>query len=107
MSTTAGQVMQGDPMRTHSLKTWPGPFSAVLDGTKTFELRQDDRAYAVGDILILKEYDPSKECSSPWLCVCRFSGREIRKLVTYRCAIAEWVPDAPRGWVVLGLGEPL
>ena len=38
---------------------------------------------------------------------CMGTGRSIRKLVTYRCSLAEWVDGAPRGWVVLGLGEPL
>ncbi len=112
MSTLTEDVTQGEPTRTHLLKTWPGPFAALLDGTKTFELRQDDRAYAVGDILVLAEWDPAKECGHGnwnkekcWHCM--GTGRKIRKLVTYRCSLAEWVDGAPRGWVVLGLGEPL
>lgn len=91
-------------MRTHQLKTWPGPFRAVLDGSKTFELRRDDRAYAVDDVLILKEYDPGKECTMPSTCACRYTGRELRKVVTYRCATSEWIEGA-FGWVVLGLGD--
>lgn len=43
---------------THELKTWPGPFGAMRLGLKSFEVRKDDRNFAVGDTLILKEFDP-------------------------------------------------
>lgn len=92
-------------MRTHELKTWPGPFAALLDGSKTFELRRDDRAFVVGDTLVLKEFDPGKPCNLGSSCSCRYTGRYAVRVVTYRCAIVEWVPDAPMGWVVLGLGD--
>lgn len=46
-------------MRTHHLKTWPEPFEAVIDGRKRFEFRWDDRGFAVGDILLLKKWDPT------------------------------------------------
>jgi len=45
----------------HILKCWPGPFAAVLDGSKRFEYRVDDRGYRVGDILHLREYVPSDD----------------------------------------------
>ena len=43
---------------THNLKCWPEPFAAVANGIKTFEVRRDDRPYAVGDTLILREWCP-------------------------------------------------
>ncbi|MDW0314048.1 MAG: DUF3850 domain-containing protein [Nitrososphaeraceae archaeon] len=42
----------------HILKTHPQPFDDVFRGIKTFEFRLDDRNYQVGDILVLRKYDP-------------------------------------------------
>lgn len=39
----------------HELKTDAKVFEAVKLGEKTFEIRKDDRAYAVGDLLILRK----------------------------------------------------
>lgn len=48
-------------MQTHDLKTWPSFFADIMSGAKTFELRRDDRGFAVGDILHLREWDPKTE----------------------------------------------
>ena len=45
---------------THELKCHPKYLRRVADGSKTFEIRKDDRDYQVGDVLMLKEYDPEK-----------------------------------------------
>ena len=39
----------------HELKTLPEYFEAVRKGDKTFELREDDRNFKVGDYLALNE----------------------------------------------------
>nr|WP_290461275.1 ASCH/PUA domain-containing protein [Acutalibacter muris] len=57
----------------HRLKTWPRFFSAVCDGTKTFEIRKNDRGFQVGDILELQE----------WLPDSGYTGRVVRRKVTY------------------------
>lgn len=43
----------------HELKTWPQYFCRVEDGSKTFEVRKNDRGYQPGDIVVLREWDPT------------------------------------------------
>ncbi len=45
----------------HRLKIWPSYYQAVKHGQKTFELRNNDRGFQCGDVVILKEFDPVKE----------------------------------------------
>lgn len=66
----------------HELKTWPEYFNDVVHGAKRFELRKDDREFAVGDTLILKEWQPVKSDSVP-TDVGNFTGRKARVRVTY------------------------
>jgi hypothetical protein len=47
-----------EEIKWHILKTWPEHWQAVYDGRKTFEVRKDDRGFAVGDGLHLKEWNP-------------------------------------------------
>lgn len=42
----------------HDLKCWTEYFDLIADGTKTFEIRKDDRGFKVGDVLHLRNYDP-------------------------------------------------
>lgn len=45
-------------MRIHNLKTWPSYWRAVQRGAKTFEVRRNDRDFDVGDLLVLRMWDP-------------------------------------------------
>lgn len=76
-------------IKQHDLKTWSEYYQAVVEGDKTFEIRVNDRNYNVGDILILKEYDPVKQI---------FTGREIEKVVTYLTDFAQ-----QNGYVVMSI----
>lgn len=42
----------------HALKTWPAPFELVALGAKRHEVRRFDRAFLVGDVLLLREWNP-------------------------------------------------
>ena len=48
-------------MTRHELKTWPQYFAAVRSGKKRFEIRRNDREFAVGDVLVLREFDPEQD----------------------------------------------
>lgn len=65
-------------MRTHDLKTLPSYYAAIIDGSKTFEVRENDRDFAVGDKLILSEFEPSDSLGGGI-----FTDRETHCLVTY------------------------
>lgn len=82
--------------REHFLLTWPEYFTALLEGSKTFELRKDDRDFQVGDTLVLQEYNPLNE---------ELSGRDTFRRVTYVLRDAEQF-GLRAGYVVLGLGKP-
>lgn len=60
--------------KTHHLKTWTRYYYAIVNGTKTFELRKNDRNYQVGDTLVLQEYDENEN---------EYTGRECSVVVTY------------------------
>lgn len=46
-------------MAEHILKTRTDPFRALESGAKRFEFRKNDRQFQVGDILVLRMYDPN------------------------------------------------
>lgn len=77
-------------MVLHELKILPQYFEPVIDGNKTFEIRKDDREYAVGDLLLLKEYKDDN-----------FTGHAILQEVTY---ITNFNQEP--GYVVMGIKEP-
>jgi ASC-1-like (ASCH) protein len=54
-------------------KTWVEYFEKILSGNKTFELRLADWECKVGDVLVLREWDPSKK---------EYTGRAVEKKVT-------------------------
>lgn len=41
----------------HELKIWPQYYCRVADGSKTFELRKNDRGFQPGDTVRLREWD--------------------------------------------------
>ncbi len=89
-------------MTLHVLKTWPEPFAALLDGTKTAEFRRDDRGFQVGDELLLREFDPGAITAAQiYDLSAGYSGREIKRLVSHVVrGPAFGVPD---GFAVLSL----
>jgi hypothetical protein len=60
--------------RTHFIKIAPVYFAKVVDKSKKCEIRNNDRKYKVGDIVVLMEYDKEKDF---------FSGRTATVEITY------------------------
>ena len=85
-------------MKTHKLKTWPSFFAAVLSGEKTFEVRQNDRDFAVGDILVLEEWDPS--CASAWGVRSGYTGKTLQRHIVYLLRGGEF--GIEKGYCVMG-----
>jgi hypothetical protein len=56
----------------HKLKVLPQYFEEVWNENKTFELRENDRNYKVGDTLRLLEFDYGT-----------YTGRECSRLIKY------------------------
>jgi len=72
----------------HELKTWPEPFAAVLAGAKRHEVRHNDRGFAVGDALHLREWEPCTTCHGAGDHCCDSAGgvrtgRSLRVRVTH------------------------
>lgn len=76
----------------HDLKIWPQFFCRVADGSKTFEVRKNDRGFQPGDIVILREWDPTEviRMSAPdrfgsdhWKAPAGYTGNKITFKVGY------------------------
>ena len=74
----------------HALKIYPEYFEAVKSGVKTFEIRKNDRAFRVGDYLLLKEYNKIEQ----------YTGRMLVVRVTY---ITDF--HQKEGYVVMGIKQ--
>ena len=75
----------------HDLKTIPPFFNEVKDGTKTFELRRNDRNFRVDDVLLLREYLPESNT---------YSGRETVRRITY---VLTGFAGLEEGYAILGI----
>lgn len=78
---------------THELKTWPGSFDAVIRRLKRYEIRTDDRPFAIGDTLYLREWSSGDG----------YTGRAVLVDVTYLTR-NDW--GLPPGLVVMSLSSP-
>ncbi|HAM37606.1 MAG: hypothetical protein UR96_C0023G0013 [candidate division WS6 bacterium GW2011_GWC1_36_11] len=61
-------------MRRIEKKTIPELFEKVLNGEKNFDLRIAEFGCEVGDILVLREWDPEMN---------EYTGRQLEKTVTF------------------------
>ncbi len=84
--------------KTHHVKSWSQFFYPIKHGLKKHDLRKNDRNYAVGDILVLEEYDMQGG---------RYTGESVRAQITFitnsqfPCAFSSAVLD--KGYAILSL----
>lgn len=83
-------------MTEHILKTLAPYFDAVANGSKTFELRKNDRGFKVGDTLRLDRWCEPGPLRDE-------KAEPIRKTVTYVLQGGQYGLD--REFCILGLGE--
>lgn len=84
-------------MKTHELKTWPRYYQDVASGVKPFELRLNDRKYEVGDILILKKWNPDLGHKG------EYTGESLMKEVT--CVFDDADFGIIEGFVCMGIKD--
>jgi hypothetical protein len=91
-------------MRVHPLKTWPEFFQAIKRGDKNFDVRKDDRSFAVGDCIHLREWDPTPKLPDLLgVRECGYTGRVLRAIVSYKLHGGRFGIDA--NFCVLGLKD--
>lgn len=81
-------------MARHELKIKPKYFDAVTHSLKTFEVRENDRDFNVGDTLVLEEWDEMEY---------RYTGRKTEVIV---CYMLDSVPGLDDSYCVLGIKYP-
>lgn len=78
-------------IRIHELKVWPEPFRSLMAGRKKHEIRKFDRDFEVGDLLILKEWDPTPVTSPEVPIGTRgYTGEEVKVRVSYITPPGTW-----------------
>jgi hypothetical protein len=111
-------------MKKHTLKCWPQFFAEVLNGSKPFEIRYNDRGYEVGDMLRLEEYLPGeldiycqfhgcgisfKRSGEAPECTCgsgTFTGRVVERIITCVCSYAQRSNIVVLGLAAVTLSHP-
>ena len=98
-------------MAEHVLKVAPEYWPALVDGSKTFEVRSNDRAYQRGDVLVLfptHDANGSEYCRMGPRCTdarCYRKPPIERRLVTFVYSGDPRFGGIEPGHVVLALGD--
>lgn len=80
-------------MQNHELKTDPDVFQAVIEKRKTCEVRRNDRNFAVGDTLLLRETaEPGAAMAAGAPLI--YTGRQVHCVVSHMLLGPEYgIPD--------------
>lgn len=85
----------------HELKTVPWSFQRIMDRTKRFEIRKDDRHFMIGDILHLREFIPVGE-DEDFPEKSSYSGQETFVRILFKTDF-----EQRPGFVVLSISDPI
>lgn len=66
--------------KTHYLKSWPQFFKDIRAGSRTHELRRNDRDFRIGDWVRLQEFDPQTS---------EYTGQELTGEITSMTSFAQ------------------
>ena len=80
-------------MQIHELKTWDNYFTLMAEGKKKFEWRKNDRNFATGDLIYLRETYREHPDS--------YTGRV--QLVQITCIVDDTAIGIPNGYAILGV----
>lgn len=89
----------------HALKVVPPYLDAIAAGVKPFEIRRDDRPFTVGDVVHLREWQPT-DPADPVLAGVEgsYTGRDVYAEITYVLRGREGEAFGLRpGYAVLGI----
>lgn len=78
----------------HTLKVHPPFWPSLVDGSKPFEVRLNDRKFKVGDTCIFSQYDPKFGLTG---------DPTVEREITFVLTHEDFPPGVPVGYVVLGL----
>jgi len=78
--------------KIHDLKIWPKYYNQILIGTKTFEVRKDDRNFKEGDELLLNEWNPETQ---------DYTGRAITAIIVSKLEGGQF--GIKQGYCVMGI----
>ena len=84
-------------MTEHELKCWPQWYEPQAKGDMHFDVRRNDREYAVGDIVHQREYAPPRSGFPA-----QYTGREMKRKITH--ILEGGVFGVERGFCILSLG---
>jgi hypothetical protein len=87
--------------QTHKLKTDPKVFKDVEAGLKPFDIRLNDRNYAVGDTLVLMrtKHSHNQMVKDGWPLI--YTGEQLERKVTYMLEGPCY--GLKKGWVIMTL----
>ena len=88
------QIPTTTQRQTHELKLWPPCFAAVNAGTKPFDVRENNQNFQVGDLLLLREFEPE---------TADYTGKTLTRWVSY--VLAGGAFGVQSNWCVLGFSE--